>query len=765
MKRIILALARLSQATAALFDSSRFQETFGFLYRSVGNTLLFEVNAHIKGHSATPPNNLHAQGLLHSVARLWCILLLMGSASAQAATVSGQITIPSSDMGWTPTLYTMQGGQVRVMGTSISAEITPTSSMTGTFSLSDVPMGQVTLLFEEGLQDVVNEVAYDVFTQASKRVVVDVTADTIDNVGFDLVYHWRDLAGYPPTWGCDVCDWRPFFLSEDIGFFSVRKRPPASDPETIEVYRTLNRGAEWELIGQWVYDETAFGQGEPFPAWWQRFHFLDQDTGVVLAMQGCIPCAGCGIGFFQTSDGGQNWTFTALPLPPTGYAIDTKRFAAVSADHLIAAGSVGCGVQGYTAGYYDAIWESQDAGVTWTLNWHSEINQNGGITALGANSSGRAICYRDYTIRDFVLRDAEGNWQLHDGGGILVSSFDIPMVDDHAWLSSLNGTVPNGIYRSTNAGIDWTNITTTYLMQNFDFADEYKGFAQAGGPAYVSYDGGVTWRYQSHGGAVIEANPVWAFDTTHAAWMEGGYTDPNGISQLFTYREPWLPSFEIIPHTQYVDAEISRGEGNVPMASYRFMNQGPVPIDLPSLILHASGSGEDAADISAVEVWWDKNADGAVDIADQLLATGTYGVDDGVVGLAIQPVHTLQQFIPLHLLVTYDLSPAINNLKTYSLTLSPVEQETQTSDTDTPVPASAPEGYLLASRTITVPAYADMAVRMTALPEPVTVGDELTYSIEITDEGPDSAAGIILTDILPAGVSLVSASPSQGGVQ
>jgi uncharacterized repeat protein (TIGR01451 family) len=85
-----------------------------------------------------------------------------------------------------------------------------------------------------------------------------------------------------------------------------------------------------------------------------------------------------------------------------------------------------------------------------------------------------------------------------------------------------------------------------------------------------------------------------------------------------------------------------------------------------------------------------------------------------------------------------------------------------TSDTNSPVQASAPQGYLLASHTITVPAYADMAVSMIAKPEPATVGAELTYAIGLMNEGPDSAAGIILTDILPAGVSLVSTTPSQG---
>src|SRR6185295_17272459 len=51
---------------------------------------------------------------------------------------------------------------------------------------------------------------------------------------------------------------------------------------------------------------------------------------------------------------------------------------------------------------------------------------------------------------------------------------------------------------------------------------------------------------------------------------------------------------------------------------------------------------------------------------------------------------------------------------------------------------------------------------MTAAPDPVFVGSLLTYSIYVTNHGPANATGVTLTDVLPAGVSLVSAVVSQG---
>lgn len=57
---------------------------------------------------------------------------------------------------------------------------------------------------------------------------------------------------------------------------------------------------------------------------------------------------------------------------------------------------------------------------------------------------------------------------------------------------------------------------------------------------------------------------------------------------------------------------------------------------------------------------------------------------------------------------------------------------------------------------------ADLAVTKTATPNPVTAGSQLTYTITVTNNGPDAATGMTLRDTLPAQVTLVSVMPSQG---
>jgi len=52
-------------------------------------------------------------------------------------------------------------------------------------------------------------------------------------------------------------------------------------------------------------------------------------------------------------------------------------------------------------------------------------------------------------------------------------------------------------------------------------------------------------------------------------------------------------------------------------------------------------------------------------------------------------------------------------------------------------------------------ARADLAVSKADAPDPVVSGNNLTYTITVTNEGPDTATDVVLMDVLPGGVSLV----------
>jgi uncharacterized repeat protein (TIGR01451 family) len=46
--------------------------------------------------------------------------------------------------------------------------------------------------------------------------------------------------------------------------------------------------------------------------------------------------------------------------------------------------------------------------------------------------------------------------------------------------------------------------------------------------------------------------------------------------------------------------------------------------------------------------------------------------------------------------------------------------------------------------------------------DPVTEGDDVTYRVDVSNNGPDTAENVALTDNLPGGVTFVSATPEQG---
>ena len=56
----------------------------------------------------------------------------------------------------------------------------------------------------------------------------------------------------------------------------------------------------------------------------------------------------------------------------------------------------------------------------------------------------------------------------------------------------------------------------------------------------------------------------------------------------------------------------------------------------------------------------------------------------------------------------------------------------------------------------------DLAMSLVASQEPVPAGTTFTYSIVVSNHGPADATNVVLTDSLPAGLTFVSATPTQG---
>ena len=64
----------------------------------------------------------------------------------------------------------------------------------------------------------------------------------------------------------------------------------------------------------------------------------------------------------------------------------------------------------------------------------------------------------------------------------------------------------------------------------------------------------------------------------------------------------------------------------------------------------------------------------------------------------------------------------------------------------------------------TVTPVVDLSITKTDNPDPVDSGATLAYTVVVTNNGPSTATGVVMTDTLPAGVSFTSASTTNGTV-
>src|SRR5262249_49440180 len=86
----------------------------------------------------------------------------------------------------------------------------------------------------------------------------------------------------------------------------------------------------------------------------------------------------------------------------------------------------------------------------------------------------------------------------------------------------------------------------------------------------------------------------------------------------------------------------------------------------------------------------------------------------------------------------------------------------QTASVSSQTPDLVP-GNNSASAQTPVDANADVEVTKSVAPTTgILVGDTVNFTVQATNNGPNAATGVVVTDLLPAGLTFVSASPTQG---
>ena len=145
-----------------------------------------------------------------------------------------------------------------------------------------------------------------------------------------------------------------------------------------------------------------------------------------------------------------------------------------------------------------------------------------------------------------------------------------------------------------------------------------------------------------------------------------------------------------------------------------------------------------------------------VSVTDTLPAGVTFVSTNSASPISCSPsgslVSCLLGNIPVGGSVQYTITVIVNATTLGLIT----NQATVTADND-PTDATATETTMVNPPT---PATADLKIEKMASPNPITAGGLLTFTIMVTNNGPDAAQSVFVTDDLPAGLQFVSSNSS-----
>jgi PKD repeat protein len=497
------------------------------------------------------------------------------------------------------------------------------------------------------------------------------------------------------------------FLSDQIGFalINIPTDGITKDTYDYQLFQTLDGGNSWNMIGEWYHTPGDGNMIRPTGA----IHFSDANTGVV-AFQ--IGNAG---GFLYTADGGTTWNTTYPPCPDDSGA-NFQQITQVSPSHYYAGGEMGS--------YLGVIWESTDSGATWTKATRS-YNSNGNFyagacTSLGADSSGTGKVVASFaysggngSVSNFLIyydpanpvQQADSSLPTGWTWNFIAStvwndySSEIAILGNQAWTCYTNdsNTEMVGSYDPGTYTWTWTLTNSFFNVLDISMANANKGFF-CRGTIDVTYDGGNTFYTQNVGGG--NPNGIFAFDDTHAIWQDSASGNETGTGDMiFSYNEPPDAggdfSFEIQPLTGLPNPSFAApGDTHVTVLPLLLSNFGPDNVvTVTKLAFQASGTGNAAADISAVNLYLVPSGALVPDQSAILLGSGTYSTTGSIViDFSSTPI-TLVQWSPQTVVLTYDFAASLTGGSTYQASISPAGVVSSVAPT-------LPPGSAITSRTI-----------------------------------------------------------------
>jgi uncharacterized repeat protein (TIGR01451 family) len=240
-----------------------------------------------------------------------------------------------------------------------------------------------------------------------------------------------------------------------------------------------------------------------------------------------------------------------------------------------------------------------------------------------------------------------------------------------------------------------------------------------------------------------------AYDSTTGVWTVGAVTTTTPETLLIEARV-------VSPNTQTNTASVSHSDQFDPDASNNSASVAETPqqsdLQVSKTVNNATPNVGDAITFTITLTNMGPDAATDVSVSDPLPAglmflsatpsQGSYSDSTGVwtvgaVNPAAAPTLTIDAMV---------VSP---NATTNTATISHADQFDPDSSNNTASVAETPQ-------------QSDLSLAKTVSDSTPNVGDTVTFTVTLTNNGPNTATGVTVSDPLPAGLTLVSATPSQG---
>jgi N-acetylneuraminic acid mutarotase/photosystem II stability/assembly factor-like uncharacterized protein len=349
-------------------------------------------------------------------------------------------------------------------------------------------------------------------------------------IGWRLKQHWKNAnegwcaigSGYAKSVNGGV-SWTVDTSAGFVDFHKFNNSRFISVKDTV-VYQTIDTGTTWNLISTLPenFDATSV-------------YFTDSLVGYVGGTNK----------IYKTIDGGYSWN-------PSGYDHDfqSNRVFAFDSTTIYAVN-----VNSFPPSFNYTL----NSGLTWNQRTITAINSMNdidfidplfGYLAAGNGlyktiDSGATFTLVNPIVLNHIRAFDQNNLFGYDNSDYFTFSIDGGLTWNtsssnsfYPKLVKVNSTigfvsVGNTLYRSTNSGVTWVDMNTTFVLpRNWDMVDSLNGVARNHNTSdiYTTNDGGTTWNFRS----VNVANLFFMIDPNTVVCLGGNYAISTDSGNTFT---------------------------------------------------------------------------------------------------------------------------------------------------------------------------------------------------------------------------------------